>query len=91
MDVSKYSSVSDWRDDLKAQGWNVSIMVGWALTGTMSQLGLTFQEAMDLLVWKKKLIFCGRTVLADLSFQTFWEEVKELERAFKLPAKDPSN
>ena len=89
MDVSKYKSVSEWRDDLNGHGWNINITAGWALSETIKVLGLSFQEAFDYLVRNKKLVFAGQTSFTDLSFQKLLEEAATVKRIFELPTRDP--
>ena len=91
MDVSKYESVNEWRDDLNAQGWNISIAAGWALQKTMEVLGLSFQGALDFLVRNKKLLFANQTSFTDLTFQTILEEVTSIRRSFESPGAAPED
>ena len=91
MDVSKYESVSEWRGDLNAQGWNISIAAGWALQKTMEVLGLSFQGALDFLVRNKKLLFANQTSFTDLTFQTILEEVTSIRKSFESSGAVPED
>lgn len=79
-DPALYRSAAEWRDESLARGWRIPTQAGWALSSTMETLGLTFPEAFDLLVRRRKLIVAGNTVIADLSFQKLLEEERERAR-----------
>ena len=89
MDVSKYKTVSEWRDDLNAQGWRINTTAGWALSQTMKVLGLSFPEAFDYLVRNKILVFVGQTSYTNLSFQTLLQEAAAVKQILELPAREP--
>lgn len=91
MDVSKYKSVSEWRDDLNAQGWRINTTAGWALSQTMKVLGLSFQEAFDYLVRNKILVFVNQTSFTSLSFQTLLKEIQTVKDIYNLPAREAGN
>lgn len=81
MDVSKYKSVSEWRDDLIAQVWRINATAGCALSETIKVLGLSFQEAFNYLVRNKILVFVGQASFTKLNFQTLLKEAATVKKS----------
>lgn len=73
MEISDYSSVGEWYESMKAEGYSVPLAACQALSVAMEKLNLSFQDAYRLLIKKDKLILEDKFYILDFSYRKLWE------------------
>lgn len=67
MELTKYKSVGEWYEDIKAHGYTAPLTMCHQLDQTMKKYKLTFAETFNLFLTQNKIFVRGKMFIFDLS------------------------